>query len=197
MKVLSCTRALAFLLPCPAAVAFLALAVTLALSVPTQAADAPASAPPRLDPHLEPLRPLLEKTWKGTLKSSKPDKPTVDVMRWERALNGKAVRVLHSINDGAYGGETLVVWDESKKALTTHYFTTAGFTTKGTITFEEKKILTHEVTSGSSVNEVKATSQFKPDGTFHVKSEHLKNGQWEPGHEVIYQEDPNARVVFR
>jgi hypothetical protein len=182
-------------------VALLALAVTLALSVPTQAqaADAPAAAaaPPRLDPHLEPLRPLLEKTWKGTFKNSKPDKPTVDVMRWERALNGKAVRILHSINDGSYGGETLVIWDEAKKTLTTHYFTTAGFTTTGTITFEEKKILTHEVTKGSSVNEVRATSEFKDDGTFHVKSEHLRNGQWEPGHEVVYREEPNARVLFR
>jgi hypothetical protein len=54
---------------------------------------------------------LLAKTWKGALKSSEPDKlatanlpearPVVDVMRWERALNGKAIRVLHSINDGA------------------------------------------------------------------------------------------------
>src|SRR6185436_15160346 len=172
----------------------LALAVTLALSVPTQAqgADAPASAQPRLDPHLEPLRPLLEKTWKGTFKNSKTDKPTVDVMRWERALNGKAVRILHSINDGSYGGETLVIWDEAKQALTTHYFTTAGFTTTGTITFEDKKILTHEVTKGSSVNEVRATSEFKDDGTFHVKSEHLKNGQWESGHEVVYREEPTA-----
>ena len=54
-----------------------------------------------LNAHLEPLRPLLEKTWKGTFKDSKPDKPTVDVQRWERVLNGQAIRILHSINDGA------------------------------------------------------------------------------------------------
>ncbi|PYL41545.1 MAG: hypothetical protein DME29_10475, partial [Verrucomicrobia bacterium] len=67
-----------------------------------------------LNAHLEPLRPLLEKTWKGTFKDSKPDKPTVDVQRWERALNGQAIRILHSINDGAYGGETLLIWDEPR-----------------------------------------------------------------------------------
>src|SRR5215510_11921124 len=82
---------------------------------------------PSLDPHLEPLRPLLQKTWKGSFKNSRPDKPTVDVMHWERALNGRAVRVLHSINDGSYGGETLFRWDELKQAVTYHYFTTAGF----------------------------------------------------------------------
>ncbi|HKX63568.1 MAG TPA: hypothetical protein VJS65_17050, partial [Verrucomicrobiae bacterium] len=40
-----------------------------------------------LDPHLEPLRPLLGKTWRGPFKNSKPEKPVVDIMRWERALN--------------------------------------------------------------------------------------------------------------
>jgi hypothetical protein len=89
---------------------------------------------PLLDSRLEPLRPLLDKTWKGAFKNSKPEKPMVDVMRWERALNGKAVRVLHSVNDGSYGGETIFMWDEKKQAVVYHYFTTAGFMTTGTIT---------------------------------------------------------------
>ena len=56
---------------------------------------------PTLDTHLEPLRPLLGKTWRGEFKNSTPEKPIVDVSRWERILNGKAVRVMHSINEGA------------------------------------------------------------------------------------------------
>ena len=39
-------------------------------------------------------------------------KPVVDVQRCELALNGQAVRVLHSIDDGEYGSESLVVWDK-------------------------------------------------------------------------------------
>src|SRR5512147_531386 len=57
---------------------------------------------PSLDPNLEPLRPLLGQTWRGEFKGSTADKPMVDVSSWERALNGKAVRMLHSINNGAY-----------------------------------------------------------------------------------------------
>jgi hypothetical protein len=152
-----------------------------------------------LDSHLEPLRPLLEKTWKGSFKNSSPDKPTIDVMRWERALNGKAVRVLHSINDGAYGGETLFRWDESKHSVTYYYFTTAGFTTTGTMTFKDGKVLTHETVAVSSRNftEVRGTSQLLSDGTFHVRTEHLRNGAWEPGHEVVYKEDSSAKVIFK
>jgi hypothetical protein len=152
-----------------------------------------------LNPNLEPLRPMLGKTWKGTFKNSKPDKPTVDVSKWERALNGQAVRMLHSINDGVYGGETLYTWSEKKQAIVYHYFTTAGFMTTGTLTVKDGKFLAHEEVVGSSggVKEVRATCELLPDGKFHVKSEHLKNGEWSPGHEVTYQEDPGAQVVFK
>lgn len=163
---------------------------TLALS----AAD-----PPSLDQHLEPLRPFLDTTWKGAFKNSRPEKPTVDVMRWERALNGKAVRILHAINDGAYGGETLIRWDDQKQAVTYHYFTTAGFMSTGTMRFEDGKVMTHEVVSGTTggATEVRGTSELLPTGEFHVKTEHRKNGEWVPGHEVTYKEDSAATVRFR
>jgi hypothetical protein len=154
---------------------------------------------PSLDPKLEQLRPLLEKTWKGAFKDSKPEKPLVDVMRWERVLNGKAVRVLHSVNDGAYGGETIFRWDEKKQEVTYYYFTTAGFMTVGSLNFKDGKLMTHEVVSGSmgGVTEVRATSELLADGMFRVKTEHLKEGQWEAGREVTYHEDSAAKVVFK
>jgi hypothetical protein len=36
-----------------------------------------------------------------------------------------------------------------------------------------------------------------PDGRLHVKSRHLKDGQWVDGHEVYYAEDPKAVVRFK
>jgi len=154
---------------------------------------------PSLDPHLEPLRPFL-KTWRGTFKDSKPDKPTVDVARWERALNGRAVRLLHSINDGDYGGETMLIWDEKKQSIVFYYFTTEGYMTTGTMTFnKDGKVITHEQIAGSAngITEVRATSELLPDGGFHVKAEYRKNGDWAPGHEVTYREDAAAAVVFK
>jgi hypothetical protein len=160
---------------------------------------ASAAEEPKLDSRLEPLRGFLGKTWKGHFKNSTPEKPVVDVARWERALNGKAVRILHSVNDGAYGGETIVRWDSTREAVRYHYFTTAGFRTTGTMTFKDGKIFTHEVITGgtSSVTEVKGTTELRPDGTFIVKTEHLKGGEWTPGRETTYREDPAAKVVFQ
>jgi hypothetical protein len=170
------------------------LVVSLATSLAPLLADQPS-----LDPHLEILRPMLEKTWKGHFKDSKPDKPVVDVARWERALNGKAVRIMHSVNDGIYGGETIVTWDEGKQSLVYHYFTTAGHNTVGTMSSKDGKFATEELVTGSSggVTEVKATTELLAGGTLHVKAEYLKNGEWAPGHEVFYKEDPSAKVVFK
>lgn len=154
---------------------------------------------PSLDPHLEPLRPLLEKTWKAHFKISTPENPLVDVMRWERALNGKAIRILHSVNNGAYGGETIIFWDAAKQAVAYHYFTTAGFMTMGTMTFKENQWMTHEMVKGNAtgVTEVRGTTELLPDGTLRVTTEHLKDGRWQPGREMNYSQDPDAKVIFR
>ncbi len=152
-----------------------------------------------LHPMLEPLRPLMGKTWKGTFKNSTPEKPVVDVMKCERALNGQAVRLLHSINQGLYGGETLIIADPKKKKVVYYYFTTAGFMTIGTMEFNGNKIVTLEKVEGGGggIAEVKGESERLPDGKLHVKTEHLKDGKWEPGHEATYEPDPAAQVVFK
>lgn len=170
------------------------LVCCLSATINLSAADQPALAP-----QLEPLRPLLDKTWKGVFKNSTSEKPIVDINRWERALNGRAVRVLHSVNDGAYGGETIFMWDEKKQVVTYHYFTTAGFMTVGSMSFKDGKLITHEVVVGSvsGVTEVRGTSELLPDGVFRVKTEHLKDGEWRLGREVTYNQDPAAKVIFK
>ena len=158
-----------------------------------------AAEPPKLDEPLEAFRPLLEKTWRGEFKNSKPEKPLVDVVRWERALNGKAIRVSHSINDGAYGGESIIRWDEAKKQLVYHYFTTAGFYTTGTMKFLDGKITAVEQVLGrtNGITEVRSTYELKKDGTLLAKSEYLKDGEPSGNREVVYRVAPEAKVRFK
>jgi hypothetical protein len=158
-----------------------------------------AAETPSLDEHLESFRPFLGKTWRGEFKNSKPDRPMIDVARWERALNGKAVRVLHSVNDGSYGGESIIRWDKESKQVVYHYYTTAGFMTSGTMTATDGKLIGSEKVSGDAngVKEVRSTTELRPDGTMLVKAEYLKNGQPAGGRETLYKEDPKAEVKFR
>ena len=172
-----------------------AAVVTFAL---TLAASTPKDEQPPLAKELEPLRPLLGKNWRGEFKNSSAQKPIIDVARWERALNGQAVRVLHSINDGAYGGESIIRWNANTAKIEYYYFTTAGFMTRGTVTAEPGKLLTHENVEGSSggITEVRGTYEVLPDGRFRATTEHLKDGKWEPGRETLYTEAADAKVVF-
>lgn len=148
---------------------------------------------------LAPLGILVGKTWRGELAGSTPEKPLVDVVRWERALNGQAVRALHSVNAGEYGGETIYIWDPESKTVIYFYFTTAGFFTRGTVNCETSRMLTHETVTGNpgGITEVRSTVDFLPDGRMTVTAEYFRDGRWSLGHEVVYVEDPSAQVVFR
>ena len=171
------------------------VSITISLMV---ASSMVAADQPGLDPHLESLRPWLDKTFKSEGKERSGNSST-DVTRWERALNGKAVRITHSLNDGAYGGEVIVRWDEEKQTVCYHYFTTDTFWTEGTMTFKDGKIASHEIVKGKAegVTEVRATIEMRSDGTYLQKSEYLKDGKWSPGREALYRPDAAARVIFK
>src|SRR5262245_59431335 len=122
--------------------ALLALLMTLPIIARLPAAE------PKLDEHLAPLAPFVGKTWRGEFKNSTKEKPLFDVARWEVALKGKAVRCLHSVNDGIYGGESLIMWDPEKNALVAFYFTTAGFFTEGTFEVKDGRFYSHDKVRG-------------------------------------------------
>ncbi len=152
-----------------------------------------------LSEHLAPLKPFTGKTWKGIFSGKDNDKMTRDVSRWERALNGQAIRIMHSVDDGVYGGESIVMWDPVKESLVFFYFTTAGFFTNGTIKFEDGQFISHEYVTGekSGITEVIGTGKMLPDGRYLSKSKYLQNGKWVEGHEIFYVEDPDAKVILK
>jgi hypothetical protein len=158
-----------------------------------------AHADDTLVPELEGFRPFLGKTFRGELPGSPSGKPQVDVSHWERALNGRAVRNLHSVNDGEYGGETVVYWDSERKQIRYWYFTTAGFFTEGTMTLDGGSYTAHEMVTGDQdgITEVRSTGTLNPDGTLVNSSQYLKKGTWVPGHGGTYREAPGLQPVFR
>jgi hypothetical protein len=152
-----------------------------------------------LNAHFEPFRPLLGKTWRGEFKGAGAEAAKIDIASWERILNGEAIRVLHSINDGEYGGETIIIWDAAKKSLVHFYFTTAGFRTTGTFKFDWQKFAAEEEVAGATqgITKVRSSGELRADGTLTSKSEYFKDGQWVPGHELVYREDAKAEVKFK
>lgn len=174
---------------CVRLLAFGCLSLVFLAASSTQAAD------PVLDEHLKPFLPFVGKTWKGEFKNSTKENPQFDVSKWEIALKGKAIRTRHSVNNGIYGGETLIMWNPEKKSLVAFYFTTAGFYTESTFEFVDGKLLSKEKVTGNAqgVTEVQATSVIS-EGKLHVKSRYFVKDKWVDGHEITYSEAPDAKV---
>ena len=175
------------------------MALTSFAILSTTAIAMPGDKGKALSIHLQPLAPYLGKTYKGEFAGSTPEKPVYDIARWERALNGKAVRITHSVNNGQYGGDSIVMWDPARKSLVSWYFTTAGFFTQATLTVKKGWLISHEKVTGNQngITEVKSTSELLPGGKMRSKAEFLQNGKGVPGHEIHYKEAPDAKVIFK
>ena len=66
---------------------------------------------------LKPFEQYIGKTFKGEFANSTSEKPVFDILHYERVLNGNAIRAIHSVNDGEYGGESIIMWDADKESL--------------------------------------------------------------------------------
>ncbi len=150
-----------------------------------------AHAGPKLDAKLEPFRGFIG-TWQATMSMGKDKPPVLDVSNWQVALNGKALKIVHSINDGDYGGESFIFWDKKSSSYKSFYFTTADFYTEATITLEgdnKFSVIEQVASSGeglsSGITEVKSTSEIK-DGKIMVSTSYLKKGKWTKPESRVY-----------
>jgi hypothetical protein len=159
------------------------------------------ASPPALHPELEMFRPFLDSHWEGDLTEPGKEKKMIDRSVWIRALNGQAIKTLHSVNDGDYGGETMIFWDQKQKKIAYYYFTTAGFYTHGTMTYnpETKSIeaLENVENNAQGITQVRSHSVLDPTGRLQISSEYLQHGKWVKGHSASYKRVPRTEVKFR
>ena len=152
-----------------------------------------------LSKHLKAFEPYIGKTYKGEFAESTPENPVFDVQYWERALNGNGVKITHSVNDGEYGGESIIMWDAKSEKLISWYFTTAGFYTQADVEIDDGKIVILEKVTGNQngITKVKSITQLLPNGENHTKAQYFQNGKWIDGHDIYYKESPKAKIIFK
>jgi len=137
-------------------------------------------------------------TWEAVFKMENGKPTVVDVSKWERALNGKALRTLHSINEGQYGGESLIFFDNTKQKIVFYYFTTADFHTKGEIEIiDSNTFVAYENVTGNQdgITKVKSTSTLASN-SMTVSTSYLKNGKWTTPEQRTYERS-SKQVVFK
>lgn len=171
----------------------IALSAVLAAAAPAavMAQDLPtASAPTQA---FAPFLPLIGKTWRG---QNTTQEGVEDVMRWDWAVGGHAVRIVHAINGGAYGGETLIFPDKDSGQLIFHYFTTGGFHTTGVIRPAGPGAMEIEETvhGADNVEVLRSRATLGPDGVYRTRSLTERDGAWVEFGGFDYREDAAARI---
>jgi hypothetical protein len=175
----------------------LVLISMLALAAPVTALSQPASLPEAMSGRsaYAPFEAMVGKTWRG--QGTGPDKAE-DIQRWEWAIGGHAIRIVHSVNNGVYAGESLIFRDKDSGSYIFHYFTTAGFHTTGTIhltgpaAFEMDEV----VHGAKSIEALKSTGVLGADGIYRTRSKVEKDGKWVDVGGFDYREDATAVPVM-
>lgn len=176
--------------------AMMALAAGIAAltaGLPAMAQDLPAAEARAEDP-FRPLYPLIGRTWRGT---NITQEGVEDVVRWEWAVGGHAVRAVHAVNGGVYGGETLVFADRDTGRLIFHYFTSGGFHTTGEIVpaADGSLEIAEAVHGVDGLESLRSTMRINADGTYETRGLVERDGAWEPFGGFDYRLDNTAQVA--
>lgn len=150
-------------------------------------------------PELAPLAPFIG-SWKTIGGSVDGSNKFEDISKWEWAFGGKIVKITHSVNQGAYYGESLIGWDAQQEKIVYRYVNNAGFYTDGVITPQENgAISVHEMVRGSLSGPSETLSEYRvgEDGLLHTWAQ-LKTGEiWSEKNIATYKRSPDAVVVFK
>jgi hypothetical protein len=175
------------------AVAVALLAVAPMVPAAAQVAELPAPGVGRAA--YAPFEHLIGRSWRGT--GTGPE-AVEDIQRWDWAVGGHAVRVVHSVGGGAYAGETLIFRDRDSGAYIYHYFTSGGFHTTGVMrptgpgAFEAEETV-HGL---PGFPPLRSTIIMGADGINRVRGSQLENGNWVEKGGFDYREDPAAVPVM-
>ena len=151
-----------------------------------------------LSDHLTGLKPFIGNTYKGNFINSTIENPMIDVLSFERALNGNAVKVIHSVNNGEFGGETMVMWNPEEGGLQSWYFTSAGSLTIQNVQIKKDTFISIENVerNKNGITKVKTIIEVLHGNQIKKRTKYLMNNLWKDGSETIYNKVHDHKPVF-
>ena len=152
-----------------------------------------------LSSHLNGSEKFIGKTFSGEFYNSTKDKPLKDIIYFERILNGKAIIISHSVNDGEYGGKYIIMWNAEKNMVESYFFSTGGEIILSEATISANNIIIVEDFSknGNRIKKVKKIYKLNKDGTLENKIKYFINNVWVNYHSMRYVQSDLAKVIFR
>ena len=149
--------------------------------------------------HLRPFKALLGNRYQGKYSNPQDGRLMDEVQHWERTLNGNAIKMTHSINNGEYGGVTIFMFDPEFQVLRSWYFDTAGSVKTANINyFNEKIIITEDVSKNKNgITKVKTIIEILDNLMLLKKTKYLMKNLWVDGNEVLFRETKEFWPFFK
>ena len=131
-------------------------------------------------------------------KVSTKENPMFDVLSCERALNGNAIKVIHSVNNGEFVGETMVMWNPEKGGLQSWYFTSAGSLTIQNVQIKKDTFISIEnvARNQNGITKVKTIMEVLNEDQIKKRTKYLMNNMWKDGSEIVYNKVNSLKPVF-
>ncbi len=151
-----------------------------------------------LSDHLIEMKPFIGNTYKGDFINSTKENPMFDVLSFERALNGNAIKVIHSVNNGEFVGETMVMWNPEKGGLQSWYFTSAGSLTIQNVQIRKNTFISIENVerNQNGITKVKTIMEVLNEDQIKKRTKYLMNNMWKDGSETVYNKINGLKPVF-
>ena len=152
-----------------------------------------------LSKHLLGFEKFLGKRFQGEFYNSTKENPLMDIIYFERILNGEAIRITHSVNHGEYGGEYIIAWNSDKGKIESYYFSTGGEIRVSTVDITNNEISIKEDFSKNKngIQKVKKIFRLDAEGSLENNVNYMINNMWVKSHEMIYSRNDSAKIIFR
>ena len=166
--------------------------------LPALIVSAQTKSEPPLSVHLIEMKPFIGNTYKGDFINSTKENPMFDVLSFERALNGNAIKVIHSVNNGEFGGETMVMWNPEKGGLQSWYFTSAGSLTIQNVQIKKDTFISIENVerNQNGITKVKTIFEVLHGDQIKKRTKYLMNNLWKDGSQTLYNTVNGLKPVF-
>ena len=149
-----------------------------------------------LDPRMGALKPLLGKTWQGTLKSPDGTRDLEVVRTFELLEKGRVIRLTKTSPDLGTSGEGFVYWDDVTGSMRLFFVETNGVFLSGTVGVE-KNVITVQgtITWPEKPPDSRAGQRYDFRNTFELLSDTSMRdrwyqnafGPWRPGHVIDFK----------
>ena len=152
-----------------------------------------------LSKHLLGFENFIDKKFKGEFYNSTKENPLIDVIYFERILNGNAISISHSVNNGVYGGKSIIVWNSKNLKLESYYFSTGGEMIQSHVSTEKNEIVMVEDFSknDNGIQKVKKIYRLGKDGILEYQIKYFMNNIWVNSHDMEYNESKSAEIIFQ